>query len=101
MAASSQSTRKPKLTRPEIADLVAQRLGMTAHDARLVLDTVLDVLRDRVTAGHPIELRGFASFLRRWRRSRLARNPKTGQGGFEVPARFVVAIKPSPVFLKD
>lgn len=101
MAASSQSTRKAKLTRPEIADDIARRLGMTAHDARLVLDTVLDVLRDRVTAGHPIELRGFASFLRRWRRARLARNPKTGQGGYEVPARFVVTIKPSPVFLKD
>ena len=98
MAASSQSPRKPKLTRPEIADDIARRLGMTAHDARLVLDTVIAVLRERVTAGHPVELRGFAMFRRLWRRARPARNPKTGEGGYEVPARFVVSIKPSPVF---
>lgn len=101
MAASYQSIRKPKLTRPEVADEIARRLGLTARDARTVLDTVIDVLRDKVSDGHPVELRGFAMLSRRWRRSRPAINPKTREGGFEVPARFVVTIKPSSVFLVE
>lgn len=98
---STKRTVKPKLptlSRPDIADAVAAKSGLTKTKARDLVDTLIDVIRDAVASGKRVELRSFAIFAAVQKSARTARNPQTG-ARVQVPARRVVRAKVSPLFL--
>jgi integration host factor subunit beta len=72
------------------ADLVEQ----VAEDCALVVDGFLNAVKRALVQGEHIEIRGFGTFKVRERKSRMARNPRTGEG-VRVPARAVPVFKPS------
>ncbi|CAN5832909.1 integration host factor subunit beta [soil metagenome] len=81
------------------ADLVQQAAeaigpGVTKKDCALVVDAFLNAIKDALAEHNNIEIRGFGTFKVRERKSRLARNPRTGDP-VEVPPRAVPVFKPS------
>jgi integration host factor subunit beta len=81
------------------ADLVQQAAeaigpGVTKKDCALVVDAFLNAVKDALAEHKNIEIRGFGTFKVRERKSRLARNPRTGDP-VEVPPRAVPVFKPS------
>jgi integration host factor subunit beta len=81
------------------ADLVQQAAdaigpGVTKKDCALVVDAFLTAVKDALAEHRNIEIRGFGTFKVRERKSRLARNPRTGDP-VEVPPRAVPVFKPS------
>jgi integration host factor subunit beta len=81
------------------ADLVQQAAeaigpGVTKKDCALVVDAFLNSIKDALAEHKNIEIRGFGTFKVRERKSRLARNPRTGDP-VEVPPRAVPVFKPS------
>jgi integration host factor subunit beta len=59
-----------------------------------VVDAFLDAIKEALRDGKNIEVRGFGTFKIRQRRTRMARNPRTGTP-VEVSARPVPVFKPS------
>ena len=59
----------------------------------MAVDAVFDAMRLSLQRGERIELRGFGSFRVRRRRSRLGRNPKTGDR-VDVPSKRIPYFKP-------
>lgn len=81
------------------ADLVQQASeaigpGITKKDCAVVVDAFLNAIKDAMADHKNIEIRGFGTFKVRERKSRLARNPRTGDP-VEVPPRAVPVFKPS------
>jgi nucleoid DNA-binding protein len=84
------------MTKADLVEQVASAIGpgVTKKDCALVVDGLLNAIKDALSEHSNIEIRGFGTFKVRSRRSRVARNPRTGER-VEVPARAVPIFKPS------
>jgi DNA-binding protein HU-beta len=67
------------MTKNELAEQVARRNGLTASQARQVVETAIDVISDELAAGGEVALAGFGKFSVSQRAARQGRNPATGQ----------------------
>jgi nucleoid DNA-binding protein len=84
------------MTKADLVEQVAEAIGpgVTKKDCALVVDGFLNAVKRALVQGEHIEIRGFGTFKVRERKSRMARNPRTGEG-VRVPARAVPVFKPS------
>lgn len=84
------------MTKADLVEQVANSIGpgVTKKDCALVVDGLLNAIKDALSEHNNIEIRGFGTFKVRQRRSRVARNPRTGDR-VEVPSRAVPVFKPS------
>ncbi len=82
------------MTKADIVDVIASATGLTKVETEAVVDgfitTVIGAMRD----GKNIEIRGFGSFKVKKRKSRVARNPRTG-AQVNVDEHFVPTFKVS------
>ena len=67
-----------KFTRSNIQQIL-QSHGLDADQAQKATIQIVKALAAALTAGEPIELRGFGSMRVRERKAYRARNPKTGE----------------------
>ena len=67
------------MTKNELAERVAQRSGLSASQARQVVETTLEAVSDELAAGGEVSLAGFGKFSVSHRAARQGRNPSTGQ----------------------
>jgi integration host factor subunit beta len=84
------------MTKADLVEQVADAIGpgITKKDCALVVDGLLNAIKAALADHENIEIRGFGTFKVRERRSRVARNPRTGER-VEVSARAVPVFKPS------
>jgi integration host factor subunit beta len=84
------------MTKADLVQLASEAIGpgITKKDAAVVVDAFLNAVKDAMGEHKNIEIRGFGTFKVRERKSRLARNPRTGDP-VEVPPRAVPVFKPS------
>jgi len=84
------------MTKADLVEQVADAIGpgITKKDCALVVDGFLNALKLALANGDNIEIRGFGTFKVRRRKTRTARNPRTGDA-VEVPSRNVPVFKPS------
>ena len=88
------------MTKEEIIRTIWNELPeQTLKKARQAYDTTFNLIRDRLSKGENIELRGLGSFKIREKNERMGRNPKTGLEAV-IKLRKVVTFKPSKI-LKD
>jgi len=86
------------MTKEEIIKAIWNELANhTLKKARQAYDTTFNLIRDRLSKGENIELRGLGSFKIRKKNERMGRNPKTGLEAVIKP-RKVVTFKPSKIF---
>jgi integration host factor subunit alpha len=83
------------VTRADLAQAVAQAVGLAKHEAIALAEQVLTEICDTLERGENVKLSGFGNFAVREKAERVGRNPKTG---VEVPIepRRVVTFTPSP-----
>ncbi len=88
------------MTKADLVEKVTASIARTAgpmiskKDCARVVDAFLDAIKESLSAQHNIEIRGFGTFKIRQRKTRMARNPRTGEP-VEVAARPVPVFKPS------
>ena len=84
------------MTKADLVQLASEAIGpgITKKDCAVVVDAFLNSIKDAMAEHKNIEIRGFGTFKVRERKSRLARNPRTGDP-VEVPPRAVPVFKPS------
>ncbi len=87
------------MTKADLVEEVHEAIGpgVTKKDCAAVVDAFLNAIKRAVADGRHIEIRGFGTFKVRQRRTRMARNPRTGES-VRVPARAVPVFKPSRLF---
>ena len=90
----TRSKRVPCMTKAELVDLITGNTGLNRRDTVTVVNLIMENIGSALAAGDKVELRGFGSFKVKSRRSRLARNPRTGDA-VDVPAKRVPYFKAS------
>ena len=81
------------MTRSELVKKVrARNRQLSLEQVDRALSLIVDDVVSAVDAGERVELRGFGSFFSRERKSRMGRNPKTGES-LAVPAKRVMFFK--------
>ena len=76
----------------DIIKELAPKLNVNQDEARVILNTVLEVLADSLTEleeDERLKLVGFANFQKVRRKSRLGRNPKTGEE-VKIPEKLII-----------
>ena len=82
------------ITKADLVEEIARQTGLSEKDVGIVVNEILENILRALAGGDKVELRGFGSFNVKERRSRRARNPRTGQGVY-VPAKLVPYFKAS------
>ncbi len=81
------------MTKAELVDKIAEKKpGLTRKQVEVVVNTVLDGIKDALSREDKVEIRGFGSFRIRFRRAKEGRNPKTGET-VQVPPKKVPFFK--------
>lgn len=81
------------LTKAELAEMLFEQVGLNKREAKDMVETFFDEIRDALQRGESVKLSGFGNFQLRDKPQRPGRNPKTGE---EIPisARRVVTFRP-------
>jgi integration host factor subunit alpha len=69
----------PTLTKAELAELLFERVGLNKREAKDMVETFFDEIRDALERGEAVKLSGFGNFQLRDKPQRPGRNPKTGE----------------------
>ena len=89
---SDDQEKKAVLTKADLVDRVARRADLHRRDAEEIVTVFLDSIIGSLRRGEKVELRGFGSFRLRHRKSRVGRNPKTGER-VDVPPKMIPYFK--------
>jgi DNA-binding protein HU-beta len=81
-----------RMTKAELIDTLAAKLGGSKADAGRALDAVTEVLQEALAQGEEIKLPGFGVFAVTERAASEGRNPRTGEK-ITIPAAKVVKFK--------
>ena len=66
------------MTKTELIDAVAKKVGLTKADAGRAVDAVIDAISAALAKGEKVTVTGFGTFEVRARAARMGRNPQTG-----------------------
>jgi integration host factor subunit alpha len=81
------------LTKADLAEKLYEDLGFNKREAKELVETFFDEIREALESNEAVKLSGFGNFELRDKKQRPGRNPKTGE---EIPitARRVVTFRP-------
>ena len=82
------------LTKAELADMIFEKVGLNKREAKDMVESFFEEIRQALEQGDSVKLSGFGNFQLRDKPQRPGRNPKTGA---EIPisARRVVTFHAS------
>ncbi|BDC04928.1 HU family DNA-binding protein [Phocaeicola vulgatus] len=84
----------------EIVDKISRQTGVGRKEALQVVECFMEVVKDSLSNGENVYLRGFGSFVVKYRAEKVARNINKNIS-VVVPAHDVPAFKPSRDFTLD
>ncbi len=87
------------MTKADIVEMVHEKTGFSKKESSEAVESILEVLKEKLELGDKVKLSGFGNFVIRKKDVRKGRNPKTGEE-MEISARKVLTFKPSQK-LKD
>ena len=82
------------INKKELIEIIANEQDQLPYkDIELSVKTIIESMIDSLKKGKRIEIRGFGSFSLRYRKSRIGRNPKSGES-VNIGERYVPHFKP-------
>jgi integration host factor subunit alpha len=82
------------LTKAELADMLFEKVGLNKREAKDMVETFFEEIRNALEKGDTVKLSGFGNFQCREKPKRPGRNPKTGEE-MPISARRVVTFHAS------
>ena len=82
------------INKKDLIEIIAKEQDQLPYrDIELSVKTIIKSMVNSLRKGERIEIRGFGSFSLRYRKSRVGRNPKSGQS-VNIEERYVPHFKP-------
>ncbi|MCJ7679947.1 MAG: integration host factor subunit beta [Candidatus Aminicenantes bacterium] len=82
------------MIKADLINMLSKEMDLSKQEAELGVNLFFETIKEALTKGEEIELRGFGSFRFRERGARSGRNPRTGEP-VNVPSKKVLYFKPS------
>ena len=87
------------MTKIDIIQNVNEKLGFSKRDSARIVESVFDIMKDRLAHGEKIKISGFGNFVVKEKNARRGRNPQTGKE-ISISARKVLTFKSSQILRK-
>lgn len=84
------------VTKADIVERVYEKIGFSKKEASDLVELVFDALRGTLVRGEKVKISGFGKFEVKQKKSRIGRNPQTGDR-ITITARRVLNFSPSQV----
>jgi integration host factor subunit alpha len=84
------------VTKADIIEKVYEKIGFSKKEASELVEMVFGELKGSLCSGSKVKISGFGNFLVREKKSRIGRNPQTGEQ-ITISARRVLTFRPSQV----
>ena len=84
------------MTKADIVEAVYTNVKLTKKESADIVELVLETLKATLERGEKVKISGFGNFHVRTKKSRVGRNPQTGQE-IEIASRRVLTFRPSQV----
>ncbi len=84
------------MTKADLIENVYQKIGFSKKESAEIVEMVFDIIKETLEKGEKIKISGFGNFVVREKKSRIGRNPQTGEE-IEISSRRVLTFKPSQV----
>ncbi len=88
------------MTKADIVEALYAKVGFSKKDAADLVELVFDTLKGTLGKGQKVKISGFGNFVVREKRSRVGRNPQTGES-IKISERKVLTFRPSQVLRSD
>lgn len=93
--ASGQTWRgESSVIKADLVDTVYQKVGLSRNEAAHIVEVIFSVMKEALRNGEDVQVVGFGNFKIRQKRTRVGRNPKTGEE-IMITSRKVLTFKPS------
>tara|TARA_Y100000817_G_C16479026_1_gene377233 strand:- start:61 stop:393 length:333 start_codon:yes stop_codon:yes gene_type:complete len=93
---SDPSMERSTMTKADIVEKVYEKIGFSKKEASELVELVFSQLKDVLCNGDKVKISGFGNFVVREKKSRVGRNPQTGDQ-ITISARRVLTFRPSQV----
>jgi len=85
------------MTKAELVSEIANRTGIEKVTVLNTVVTFMEVMKDTMSRGENVYLRGFGSFILKRRAEKIGRNI-TKNTSIKIPAHYIPAFKPAKPF---
>lgn len=85
------------MTKAEIVERISREVAVQKKDIAFIIDSFFEMVKNSLSEGASMELRGFGTFGFKIRKGRKARNPRSGEA-VVVDDRVVIFFKPGKEF---
>jgi DNA-binding protein HU-beta len=87
------------MRKADIISEISEKTGVPKVDVLVTLEAFFKEVKDSLTAGENIYIRGFGSFITKTRAAKIGRNIKKNVA-IEIPEHQIPAFKPSKMFME-
>ncbi len=88
------------MTKADIVKKVSESTGIETQSVQKTIEAFMETVKDSLTDGRNVYLRGFGSFIIKKRAKKVARNISKNTTVI-IPEHFVPAFKPADVFMEQ
>ncbi|BAV09318.1 DNA-binding protein HU-beta [Filimonas lacunae] len=88
------------MRKSDLINNISEKTGIPKVDVLVTLETMLKEIKENLSKGENIYIRGFGSFITKKRAAKIGRNIKKNVA-VEIPEHFIPAFKPSKEFVNE
>ena len=88
------------MTKADIVATISDKLGLEKGEAQKVVELFMETVKDSLSKGDNVYLRGFGSFITKKRAEKVGRNISK-KTSVIIPEHFIPAFKPSKTFVEQ
>jgi DNA-binding protein HU-beta len=88
------------MRKADLINNIADKTGIPKVDVLVTLETLFREVKETLSEGENIYIRGFGSFITKKRAAKIGRNIKKNIA-VEIPEHFVPSFKPAKEFMTD
>ena len=86
------------MTKADIINEIAEKTGVDKADVTASVEAFFSVVKNNMSNGHNIYIRGFGSFINKKRKKKIARNISRNTA-LVIDEHFVPSFKPAKIFV--
>lgn len=88
------------MRKADLVNQIADKTGIPKVDVLMTLETAFREIKESLSKGENIYIRGFGSFITKKRAAKIGRNIKKNVA-VHIPEHFIPAFKPAKEFVAD
>jgi len=88
------------MRKADLVNKISDKTGISKVDVLITLETMFKEVKDTLSSGENIYIRGFGSFITKKRASKIGRNIKKNVA-VHIPEHYIPAFKPAKEFTTE